>query len=356
MLYDHYPLPEASSPISSPSFLSPDPSNCSPCSLCVDFPAVDEPHKWSQTAGGPWLLTSFAEVLWWQCGWCAEQGTWEWGWHWEGKDCIPGFGYRGLVVIWSGSVWFLSSTEQVAVVQTTWNTSPIPACPPHLQFVFCLQIMRVWIAEAWFLFSRHWDVFPSSLVSHLHTHRIHLTPTPQLHGHAHDSVTFLTECHCIPFLSRTHTFIHSFPLTHTPLHPFILSVSYPQPPSFIPSHSHAHPRHSFMFWAPPGTRAGLGAALQRGIYINLVAWRQICTLDTLNTWWGHQELRPGPRVGSSRGAGGGAERGGSGGWLCGCGWHSPCSAVHRAPAHHHSTGDRASRQGTRAPLGPFYRW
>ena len=108
---------------------------------------------------------------------------------------------------------------------------PNPRMPaPHLQFVFCLQIMRVWIAEAWFLFSRHWDVFPSSLVSHLHTHRIHLTPTPQLHGHAHDSVTFShwMSLHSFPFsYSHFHSLIPSHPHPTSSIHSFSLLPTAP---------------------------------------------------------------------------------------------------------------------------------
>ena len=194
---------------------------------------MDEPHKWSQTAGGPWLLASFAEVLWWRCGGCTEQGSWEWGWHWERKGCVPGFGYRGLAVILSGSVWFLSSAEQVAGVQTTRNTSPIPACP-------CYPVC--------FLPLDHESLDSRGSIPMLQTLRFvsqlpRLTPLrPQHPLNPHLQPLFLTECSFIPFLSLTHTFIHSFHLTHTPsIHSFIRSLSHSPLHSFLPSHSRPHP-------------------------------------------------------------------------------------------------------------------
>ena len=45
---------------------------------------------------------------------------------------------------------------------------------------------------------------------------------------------FLTECSFIPFLSLTLSFTHSLSHPH-PYHPFIHSLSFPQPPSFNPS-------------------------------------------------------------------------------------------------------------------------
>ena len=135
---------------------------------------------------------------------------------------------------------------------------------PATPFAFCLWIMRVWIAEARFLCSRRSDLFPSSLVSHPYAHSTHLTPTfnhsfslnvlhsfPFSYSHFHS----LIPSHPHPFhpfihlLSFPHppSFIPSFPLSPTPH--FIQSLSYPQPPSFLPSflHTLTHtPLHPFI--------------------------------------------------------------------------------------------------------------